>query len=109
MQDIIIKNYSFSWRGGKADIVVVWGICSILYQHSHSQNKYGDNNVDDETLIKTLYHYRHNYVENLPEHSEPGDNRITRQEKLNILNNRYPNELKDALECLKNEWIIKVA
>ena len=83
--------------------MVGFGIFSILYQHRYLQNKYGDNNVDDETLIRTLYQYRHNYVENLPEHSEPGDNRITRQEKLNILNNRYPNELKDALECLKNK------
>lgn len=93
LKDVI---YSMSVQHRKASDIINSALFDL-------QNKYGDNNVDDETLIKTLYQYRHNYVENLPEHSEPGDNRITRQEKLNILNNRYPNELKDALECLKNE------
>lgn len=93
LKDVI---YSMSVQHRKASDIINSALFDL-------QNKYGDNHVDDETLIKTLYQYRHNYVENLPEHSEPGDNRITRQEKLNILNNRYPNELKDALECLKNE------
>ena len=93
LKDVI---YSMSVQHRKASDIINSALFDL-------QNKYGDNNVDDETLIKTLYQYRHNYVENLPEHSEPGDNRITRQEKLNILNNRYPNELKDALECLKNK------
>ncbi len=93
LKDII---YSMSVQHRKASDIINNALLDL-------QNKYGDKNVDDETLIKALYQYRHNYVENLPEHSVPGDNRITRQEKLNILNNRYPNELKDALEYLKNE------
>lgn len=65
-----------------------------LYQH------YGDN-VDDETLLKTLYKNRTEYVRALKESERPGDNRITKREKENIIYKRYPEELQKALRYLK--------
>ena len=62
--------------------------------------KYRDN-VDDEIFLKTLYKNRTEYVRALKDSEKPGDNRITRREKYNIINKRYPEELQKALQYLK--------
>jgi len=65
-----------------------------LYQN------YG-NNVDDENFLKTLYKNRTEYVRALKESERPGDKRITKEEKDNIIHKRYPEELRKALRYLK--------
>ena len=58
-------------------------------------------NVNDEMMLRNLYNSRKNYVLSLPESQYPGDNKITRQEKMNIINKRYPAELQNALNYLR--------
>ena len=64
---------------------------------------YGNNpaNINDETILRSLYDSRKNYVLSLPESQYPGDGKITAQEKMNIINKRYPKELQDALNYLR--------
>ena len=64
---------------------------------------YGKNsvNIDDAIILKSLYDSRKNYVQSLPESQYLGDGKITKQEKINIINKRYPKELQDALNYLK--------
>ena len=57
--------------------------------------------VTDELLLKKLYESRKNYVSSLPESQFKGDRKITKTEKDAIINNRYPEELKKALNFLK--------
>ena len=70
---------------------------------SSIKNKYGNQApyVDDSILIKEIYEQRSKYVKSLPESEYRGDGKITKNEKDNILKNRYPEELKDALNYLK--------
>lgn len=67
------------------------------------KERYGNDsaNINDETILKSLYDSRKNYVLSLPESQYPGDGKITTQEKMNIINKRYPKELQDALNYLR--------
>ncbi len=67
------------------------------------KEEYGNNsnNIDDASMLKALYKSRSNYVLSLPESQYKGDGKITKQEKLNIVNKRYPAELQNALNYLK--------
>ena len=56
--------------------------------------------IDDATLLKALYKKRADYVNSLPVSQHPGDGKITQNEKDNIVNKRYPNELDEALKYL---------
>ena len=56
--------------------------------------------IDDATLLRALYKKRADYVNSLPASQYPGDGRITQNEKDNIINIRYPNELDEALKYL---------
>ena len=56
--------------------------------------------IDDATLLKALYKKRADYVNSLSVSQHPGDGKITQNEKDNIVNKRYPNELDEALKYL---------
>lgn len=56
--------------------------------------------IGDATLLKALYKKRADYVNSLSVSQHPGDGKITQNEKDNIVNKRYPNELKEALKYL---------
>ena len=47
-----------------------------------------------------MYKKRTDYVNSLPVSQHPGDGKITQNEKDNIVNKRYPNELDEALKYL---------
>ncbi len=66
------------------------------------KQQYGSNplNIDDTMILRSLYKNRADYVKALPESQHAGDKKITRQEKMNIINKRYPKELQDALSFL---------
>ena len=94
----VIKDvlYSLSVQHSGAKKIIDRATSSI-------KNKYGNQapDVDDSILIKEIYEQRSKYVKSLPESEYRGDGKITKNEKDNILKNRYPEELKDALNYLK--------
>ena len=47
-----------------------------------------------------MYKKRADYVNSLPVSQHSGDGKITQNEKDNIVNKRYPNELDEALKYL---------
>ena len=89
----VVKDalYSMSVQHGKAAQIV-----NNTLQELQEKNA----KVDDETLLRALYKKRADYVKSLPASQSPGDGRITQNEKDNIVNKRYPNELKEALKYL---------
>ena len=94
----VVKDalYSISVQHGKAPLIVNNALHNI-------KEMYGKNsvNIDDAIILKSLYDSRKNYVQSLPESQYLGDGKITKQEKINIINKRYPKELQDALNYLK--------
>ena len=57
-------------------------------------------NITDEDIIREFYKQRTEYVASLPESKYKGDRKITAREKHNIITNRYPAELREALSYL---------
>ena len=94
----VVKDvlYSMSVQHGKASKIVNDTLEKLKLEYG------GDlNNISDDIILRRLYQSRADYVQNLKESCFPGDKRITREEKMNIINNRYPYELRKALDCLK--------
>ena len=89
----VVKDalYSMSVQHGKAAQIVN----NTLEELQKKNTK-----IDDATLLRALYKKRADYVNSLPASQYPGDGRITQNEKDNIVNKRYPNELKEALTYL---------
>lgn len=85
--------YSMSVQHGKASEIINKALKEL-------KDNYGTE-VTDELLLKRLYESRKNYVASLPESQFKGDRKITKTEKDTIINNRYPAELKKALNFLK--------
>ena len=89
----VVKDalYSMSVQHGKAAQIV---------NNTLEELQKKDIKIDDATLLKALYKKRTNYVNSLPVSQHPGDGKITQNEKDNIVNKRYPNELDEALKYL---------
>ena len=89
-------------------IIPLW---EFLYENCKENNKiyYKWNNscfsITDcyfpLSLHRRIYEQWSKYVKSLPESEYRGGGKITKNEKDNILKNRYPEELKDALNYLK--------
>ena len=94
----VVKDalYSMSVQHRKAAKIVNDTLDELKREYGNNLNQ-----ISDDVILRKLYQNRINYVQNLPESQTPGDKRITKQEKMNIINNRYPYELRKALEQLK--------
>lgn len=94
----VVKDalYSMSVQHGKAAQIVNNALNEL-------KQTYGDKAlfIDDETLLKALYNKRSEYVNSLSESQYKGDKKISKQDKMNIVNKRYPAELMRALQYLK--------
>ena len=90
---LVVKDalYSMSVQHGKAAQIV---------NNTLEELQKKDIKIDDATLLKALYKKRTDYVNSLPVSQHPGDGKITQNEKDNIVNKRYPNELDEALKYL---------
>ena len=90
----VVKDvlYSMSVQHGKAAQIV-----NNTLQELQKKNT----KIDDAALLRALYKKRADYVNSLPISQYSRDGRITQNEKDNIINIRYPNELKEALKYLE--------
>ena len=84
--------YSLSVQHYRASLIVNRAITKL------KQTK--RDNITDEDIIRELYRQRTEYVASLPESKYKGDGKIKAKEKHNIITNRYPAELRDALRYL---------
>ena len=87
----VVKDalYSLSVQHGKAAQIV---------NNTLQKIRQNGTSFDDATLLEVLYKTRADYVKSLPASQYPGDGKITQNEKDNIINKRYPNELREALK-----------
>ena len=89
----VVKDalYSLSVQHGKAAQIV---------NNTLQKIRHNGTSFDDATLLEVLYKTRADYVKSLPASQYPRDGKITQNEKDNIVNKRYPNELYEALKYL---------
>ena len=84
--------YSLSVQHYRASLIVNRALTKLKQTKKDS--------ITDEDIIRELYRQRIEYVASLPESKYKGDGKITAEDKRNIITNRYPAELREALRYL---------